>query len=657
MIPFGDVLIALEWLGVLYACSMLGALVFLRPSKYFLLRYSFGKVIGIVGLGALTWLLSLLHIMPFIALWIWLIIIVLYALVLALRRKIIWTCLKQHWRELIVVELVFISLFIIGIALRVSNPDMNNIEKPMDAAILSNLLRHTTGVPVDTWYAGESINYYYFGHWLIAMLAKLSRTSLAYAFNLGFASVLAIAGSSLFVLGWRLAKQKLAGFLALFLAFFASNLHPFWMILNGHKNYFFFNSGRFIEQVINEYPLYSLILGDLHAHMLALVLSIGVYLGVALLYLEKLTFKKQIVLTSVIGGLVGLLSATNSFDVISCSIIFGLAIALMRWRKKTDNYQTICMLVAYGLAFIVLTFVFMTHFAPAIGGIGVALFKTPLIHVFWQFGLPVILGIAARAILFKKGWFRRYKYLELVYVFGIAGLILIILPQIIFLKDIYYFQNPPFARANTVFKMWYAAWPLIALTTAVFVSALSRAIKQKIWRYVWQGTLLIACAILAFGLYIGLKGLGNPAPNTLNGLEYINSNEPTKAEILNWVNKNITGQPIILQLPGQSYTNQSWLSNYSGLSTIIGWQSHEWGWRYDDQAWNLISQRVLSVKTIYESTNIDDLRSKINKLNIAYILIGPDEKQAYTINEVVFSQTFGEPIFSNSKYSLYVVNR
>jgi uncharacterized membrane protein len=656
MIPFSDVIIALQWLGAVYACSVLGTLVLMRPGAYTFLRYGLGRVVGVVGLGAITWVLSLIKFVPFTTLWIWLIIVALYVVALTIRRRTIKQCFKRHWRGYLFIELVFVVLFIVGVALRSAVPKIEGIEKMMDAAILSNLMRHDAGVPVDTWYAPNGLNYYYFGHWLVAMLAKMSRVGLNYAFNLGFVFVLATAGTSIFVLGWQIVKRKFAGFLALFLAFFASNLHPFLMMLGGQHNYFFFSSGRFIEQVINEYPLYSFILGDLHAHMMALVLSVGFYLAVALMYLDKTFKNSQIITATIAGGLVGLLSATNSFDVISCTIVFGLTLSIMRWRHKIDNYQTWRLVAAYILSLIIFTFIFMTHFTPAVGGVAVALFKTPLSHMFWQFGLPLILGIGSCLILWKKGLIKKHKLSGLIWVFGIAGLIMIILPQLIYLKDIYYYQNPPFARANTVFKMWYSAWPLIAVATASLLVVLDCSIKKKLWRYILRSIVAISCTALAFGLYVGLKSLNDHRPNTLNGLAYLNRQDLAKLEIIEWVDKNITGQPIVLQAVGQSYSQKSWLASYSGLPTIIGWQSHEWGWRYSSEAWNLISQCSSSVQAIYESADSNTLKSRADTLSISYILIGPDELSAYKIDISIFIEAFGQPVFGNARYALYKVN-
>ena len=655
MIPFSDLLIALQWLVVLMVCSILGTMIFMRAGNLAAISYAFGKVAGLVGLAALTWILSLIKAIPFKTLWIWLLVAVLFMVVIRWRHKAIKKALSEHWRTFLYIEIIFVLLFVVGLVIRSSIPKIEGIEKPMDAAILSNLLRHSIGVPIDTWYAPDSINYYYFGHWIIAMLAKMSHVGVAHAFNLGFATVLAISGTSIFVLTWQITKHKVAGWLGLFLALFASNLHPFIQVLSSKADYLFFNSGRFIEQVINEYPLYSLILGDLHAHMMALMLSTGFYILMVWIYLDKSNFKSLITKAAIGGGLVGLLSATNSFDVISCSLIFALTLVFMRYRQKIDSYQMVWMAVVYGLVFVAITLIFMTHFLPAVGGVAVALFKTPFKHVFWQFGLPVVIGGAAWVVLKQKDWLKKFNNRDLAVIFGLGGLGLILLPQLIFVKDIYYFQNPPFARANTVFKLWYAAWPLVAIAAASLITALDCSIKRKFWCGVWGVMVLMACVILSFGLHYGLRTLNDSQSSTLNGLSFINYKDPAKLKLLEWVDKNISGQPLALQAPGDSYTSGSWLSSYSGLPTIIGWQSHEWGWRYDENEWGRISTRVAEIEALYQSATTDELLAKAKQLNVGYILIGPEELTTYSINRQVFDQALGQPIYGNSRYVLYGV--
>jgi uncharacterized membrane protein len=653
MVPAADIFIALRWLIALYLCSTLGMLLFIKSDAYGILRYSFGKAFGVIGVAAITWLLSIFKIMPFTPKTILIVLALGYAIVLFLRWNQIIASFKKQWRSYLVIEIVFILLFILGAVIRSAAPKAEGIEKFMDAAILSNLIRHGTGAPVDTWYAPDMINYYYFGHWIITLLAKMSSSAIGYAFNLGFATSLAITGTSIFCLGRQLSKKYIGGFLALFLALFASNLHPFVSLLSQAHNYFFFSSGRFIEQVINEYPLYSIILGDLHAHMLSLMITTALYGLIILVVVEK-SFKTQLYLTGVTGVLTGLLAATNSFDVIAGGLVFGLALLWLLWRKKLTLKNTVILAVCFTILFAIILQIFMTHFSPAIGGISIALFKTPLLHMFWQFGAMAILIIVSLFIVYKRKLkLSDRKNVEIATLLIVAGLILVLIPQFIYFKDIYFFQNPPFYRANTVFKIWYAAWPLLAIGASVLSVIAVKDFKKKYMKAAGSLFVVTVCLIAGYGTFKGVETLKDQQPNTLDGISYLSTAEPDKLAVVKWANKNITGQPLVAQAPGESYSQQSWFSSYTGLPSILGWRSHEWGWRYSQNEWNLIGQRSDSLKSLYESITAAGLKQTALKLNINYILVGPDERTAYLVNDNVFNKTFGPPVYKNSLYQLF----
>lgn len=653
MIPLMDVLIAAKWLIALYLCGVLGTLLFVKTGPLTALRYSLGKAVGVIGIAAITWILSIFKIMSFTATTILIVLAVLYALVIFIRWKQITGSIKKNWRAYIIIELVFILLFVLGIAIRSSLPKAEGIEKFMDAAILSNLMRHGLGTPVDTWYAPNDINYYYFGHWIIAMIAKMSSTTIGYAFNLGFASSLAITGTSIFCLGKYLSKKYIGGALALFLALFASNLHPFIMFLSGSHNYFFFNSGRFIEQVINEYPLYSIILGDLHAHMLSLMLTTALYTAVVLMIFDK-NYKNKIIFASVSGILTGLLAATNSFDVIAGGLVFGLALIWMIWRKKLNLKKGLILGLIFTVLFALLLEVFMMHFKPAVGGVAISLFKTPVIHMFYQFGaLIIILGVSLVIVLKNQLTESNRKKVEVALILAIAGLFLMLLPQFIYFRDIYHFQNPPFARANTVFKIWYAAWPLLAISSATMVVFAITAFKKKYKKVIFCVVVFLCCSILTVGTFKGVTTLNDEHSNTLDGIDYIQKTEPSKLDVINWANQNIDSQPMVAQAPGESYSQQSWFSSYTGLPSVIGWRSHEWGWRYSQNQWNYISIRGEALKRLYESATPSELRQTVSQLNVDYVLVGPDERAIYLINDSLFSNTFGAPVFSSVQYQIY----
>jgi len=55
----------------------------------------------------------------------------------------------------------------------------------MDEGFIAAIMRSPNLPPNDMWFAGYSINYYYYAHYTIAMLAKLLGQSPSIAFNTG----------------------------------------------------------------------------------------------------------------------------------------------------------------------------------------------------------------------------------------------------------------------------------------------------------------------------------------------------------------------------------------------------------------------------------------------------------------------------------------
>jgi len=101
--------------------------------------------------------------------------------------------LRQEWRLVVSVEVLFLLAFA-GMALvRAANPEILGTEKPMELAFINAILRSPTFPPHDPWLSGYAISYYYFGYVLVAMLARLAGTTGGVAFNLGVSLVFALS--------------------------------------------------------------------------------------------------------------------------------------------------------------------------------------------------------------------------------------------------------------------------------------------------------------------------------------------------------------------------------------------------------------------------------------------------------------------------------
>ncbi|HEY1011089.1 MAG TPA: DUF2298 domain-containing protein [Herpetosiphonaceae bacterium] len=131
-------------------------------------------------------------------------------------RRVTWAALRdeirQRWRAWLGYEALFLALLLLGIWLRLNGmygSAIRSTEKPMELMMLSAVLNSPSFPPNDLWLAGYSVNYYYLGYVLIATLKVLSGVALGEAFNLGVATVFALAG--LGIAGLLATLTELAG--------------------------------------------------------------------------------------------------------------------------------------------------------------------------------------------------------------------------------------------------------------------------------------------------------------------------------------------------------------------------------------------------------------------------------------------------------------
>ncbi len=257
------------------------------------------------------------------------------AIVLA-RRQELAAWLRSHWRLLAAAETVFWLLFAAALFVRWSNPDLwhpvRGGEKPMDFAYLNAVAKSTYFPPFDPWFAGGQMNYYYLGFVEVATLAKATAIPPAVAYNLAIPTLAAMLGSAAFcaTLGLLPARSglrpkiALAALGALFVTVIGNlgELRVVRSALRGDvpNDWWFWNASRSITPgegepgPITEFPAFTFIYGDLHAHALALPLAaLALALTVALVR-APLAGGGRIACLGLLGVVLGALGATNSWD-------------------------------------------------------------------------------------------------------------------------------------------------------------------------------------------------------------------------------------------------------------------------------------------------------------------------------------------------------
>lgn len=290
------------------------------------------KPAAVLVISYLVWVFGLARLLPNTALTVWIIAlcIIIASMWLAGRQwEELREFLRQRWAVLLAGELVFLLMFV-GWALVVSgSPGITHTEKPMDFMLL-NAAYQTRYFPAeDAWLSGHSISYYYFGHHMMATLSKMSGVVTSAGYNLSVATLPALAGivsvGLLYNLvrlagggmRWALGLGAAAPAVILLSGNLAGALEfvrirgwggpGFWdwagiegMMSQAAQGgvfpgqfWWWFRSTRIInttssdgatlDYTITEFPAFSFLLGDLHAHVLAipfLLLAVATALNV-----------------------------------------------------------------------------------------------------------------------------------------------------------------------------------------------------------------------------------------------------------------------------------------------------------------------------------------------------------------------------------------
>lgn len=261
-------------------------------------------------------------------------------------------------KALLRTELLFTLAFLVFVTIRAYSPDIywTGGEKLMDMSFINMILRSTSFPPVDPWLSGEPMQYYYFGYLVAANLIKLSNVLPSIGFNLGVATMFALSATAAYGIGRDLTHNNRvfaliitafvvvfgnpAGFIQLLVTLFVPRYHSVFNVPPGDvlariSAYNYWPASRVIPNTINEFPYFSFIQGDLHAHMIAIAFQL---LMIALL-LNLLRGGKEynIPLLAVITLLLGFMFPLNSWDYPTYAIFF--VMVLVAWRIRVSAKQ------------------------------------------------------------------------------------------------------------------------------------------------------------------------------------------------------------------------------------------------------------------------------------------------------------------------------
>jgi len=382
---------------------------------------------------------------------------------------------RDNRQLVIATEILFLLAFGSMAFVRAANPEIVGTEKPMELMFINGIMNSPTFPPRDLWLSGYSISYYYFGYVMASMLALFTGVPATMAFNLMISLIFALSAVGAYGILYNLLanyylpitndtrpvsylKSPFLPLLAPLFLLLVSNVEGFLEIL--HTRAFFWREGsnfwtwldipelrdaptqtaswipdRFwwwwrasrviqdyelngtFREVIDEFPFFSYLLGDLHPHVLAMpfnLLAIAVALNIFFggwrgrldLFFGELRINKAgfFTIALVLGGLAFL----NTWDILIAGALIVFSYALAQAREFGWDWERLADILMLGFPAVVTAYLmylpFYIGFDSQLGGvIPNFMFVTRGAHLWVMWGTLFIPLFAFLIYLWRNG--------------------------------------------------------------------------------------------------------------------------------------------------------------------------------------------------------------------------------------------------------------
>ena len=264
---------------------------------------------------------------------------------IAWQDRAAWRALlAAEWRTILLGEAVGLAVLGAVLWLVKYNGDIHPLaERFMDYAILKRLELTSAFPPQDSWMAGLTLQYYYYGYVVMDVLRRLAALELRAFFNPAIAGVYASFAIALYGAGIAVGRSRAAGVAAVVGGAlvgnyeFARQIAVAWWKTGDWKllGLDWFRVSRVIDGTINETPVFAGFWGDLHPYLIAfpfVVLAITLAVTALLAGMHPLAGDRprtdKLLALALLVIPLGALYPTNSWDF---PTFLGLALAALAW--------------------------------------------------------------------------------------------------------------------------------------------------------------------------------------------------------------------------------------------------------------------------------------------------------------------------------------
>jgi YYY domain-containing protein len=249
--------------------------------------------------------------------------------------------------------------------------------------------------------------------------------------------------------------------------------------------------------------------------------------------------------------------------------------------------------------------------------------------------LLVAISIALLWYLLRRSWGEAPEVEpepgpSFVYWIATVGFLLTLAVEFVYLRDLFG------TRMNTVFKLYYQAWILLALAAAfgsyylLGRGAPDGGTRALVSRGAWA---LVLVALVAAGAIYPVLAIPSKAGRfrgtaTLDGMAFLEGVRPDDYAAMRWLQDNVTGMHYIVEASGGSYSDSAFISAFTGLPTVLGWDFHQYQWRGNTEE---SGKRQPEIEQIYQSSDAPKVLALLDKYEVEYLYVGPVETRKYRV--------------------------